>query len=95
MRVQPLHCLCLCLLIVDLPAAILGFQAVSREMTFSSVELIQNLRCVQTVCVFGEAIEEWRFQFGFVIPGSVNTWQCTIEAAGGPIHLSLSLHLSI
>lgn len=25
---------------------------------------------------------EWRFDFGFVIPGSTNTWQSTIEAAG-------------
>ena len=24
---------------------------------------------------------EWRFQFGFVIPGSTNTWQSVIEAA--------------
>jgi hypothetical protein len=25
---------------------------------------------------------EWRFEFGFVIPGSTNSWQQTIEAAG-------------
>ena len=24
---------------------------------------------------------EWAFNFGFVIPGSTNTWQSTIEAA--------------
>lgn len=24
---------------------------------------------------------EWKFRFGFVIPGSTNTWQQTIEAA--------------
>ena len=24
---------------------------------------------------------EWNFEFGFVIPGSTNTWQNTIEAA--------------
>ena len=26
-------------------------------------------------------MEEWNFQFGFVIPNSTNTWQQTIEAA--------------
>ena len=27
-------------------------------------------------------LAEWKFDFGFVIPGSTNTWQSTIEAAG-------------
>ena len=26
-------------------------------------------------------ISEWYFEFGFVIPGSTNTWQSVIEAA--------------
>ena len=26
-------------------------------------------------------IVEWNFEFGFVIPGSTNTWQSVIEAA--------------
>jgi hypothetical protein len=26
-------------------------------------------------------MEEWFFEFGFVIPNSTNTWQSTIEAA--------------
>lgn len=32
--------------------------------------------------VFAGASSEWLFNFGFVIPGSTNTWQQTIEAAG-------------
>jgi retinal rod rhodopsin-sensitive cGMP 3',5'-cyclic phosphodiesterase subunit delta len=28
-----------------------------------------------------QCFAEWFFQFGFVIPGSTNTWQNTIEAA--------------
>ena len=28
------------------------------------------------------ACAEWNFKFGFVIPGSTNTWQQTIQAAG-------------
>lgn len=68
---------------VNLPSKILGLRAISREMTFASQELIQNFRLVQSVRVFDQPIEEWNFRFGFVIPNSVNTWQCTIEAAGG------------
>lgn len=29
----------------------------------------------------GGCMEEWNFNFGFVIPNSTNTWQQTIEAA--------------
>ena len=29
----------------------------------------------------GNCVEEWNFDFGFVIPDSTNTWQSTIEAA--------------
>jgi retinal rod rhodopsin-sensitive cGMP 3',5'-cyclic phosphodiesterase subunit delta len=29
----------------------------------------------------GRALEEWTFDFGFVIPNSTNTWQSIIEAA--------------
>ena len=30
----------------------------------------------------GVCMEEWFFDFGFVIPGSTNSWQSTIEGAG-------------
>ena len=29
----------------------------------------------------GRCLEEWNFDFGFVIPNSTNTWQSLIEAA--------------
>ena len=29
----------------------------------------------------GRLLEEWNFEFGFVIPNSTNTWQSLIEAA--------------
>ena len=35
----------------------------------------------QKVIVFGKVTEEWEFKFGFVIPGSTNTWEQTIVAA--------------
>lgn len=31
--------------------------------------------------VQGRCLEEWYFEFGFVIPNSTNTWQSLIEAA--------------
>lgn len=44
-----------------------------------------GLCCSVIVCA------EWRFAFGFVIPGSTNTWQQTIEAAGESKMLPASL----
>ena len=29
----------------------------------------------------GNVIEEWDFKFGFVMPGSTNTWENVIDAA--------------
>jgi len=66
---------------VELPASILSLKAITREMCFSSVEKIDHFHLVQNVLLQNMKIEEWRFEFGFVIPGSTNTWQCMIEAA--------------
>ena len=64
------------------PASILGCPAVAREINFSSREEIENFRLEQRVYFQGMLMEEWFFDFGFVIPGSTNSWQSTIEAAG-------------
>mmetsp|Transcript_25336 Transcript_25336/g.74402 ORF Transcript_25336/g.74402 Transcript_25336/m.74402 type:complete len:148 (+) Transcript_25336:94-537(+) len=64
-----------------IPARILKCRTVSREINFSSRELIENLKLVQRVLLDGKCMEEWYFDFGFVIPNSTNTWQQTIEAA--------------
>ncbi|KAJ0400790.1 hypothetical protein P43SY_004885 [Pythium insidiosum] len=66
----------------NIPAAILKCSAVSREINFSSAEEITQFRLEQRVFLDGSCIEEWLFTFGFVIPGSTNTWQQTIESAG-------------
>ncbi|CAJ1428374.1 unnamed protein product [Effrenium voratum] len=65
----------------QIPCEILRCRQVSRELNFSSVEVITSLRLVQSVIFKGELLEEWNFHFGFVIPNSTNTWQQTIEAA--------------
>jgi len=63
------------------PKSILECRAVSREINFSSKEKIENFRLLQKVVLHGETIEEWHFDFGFVIPGSTNTWEQVIDAA--------------
>jgi len=64
-----------------IPSEILECNAVSREITFSSYEEIEKFRIVQRVFYQGICMEEWYFAFGFVIPGSTNTWQQNIFAA--------------
>lgn len=79
------------------PKRILKCRAVSREINFSSQEEMKQFRLEQRVFFKGTVIEglplvlfnekrfqvnlEWAFSFGFVIPGSTNTWQSLIEAA--------------
>lgn len=55
---------------IHLPAKILQCRAVSREFQFSSAEMLQGLRLEQRIFFQGSCMEEWFFQFGFVIPNS-------------------------
>jgi len=63
------------------PKKVLKCRAVSREINFSSIEPIGRFRLEQKVLFRGRCLEEWNFEFGFVIPNSTNTWQSLIEAA--------------
>ncbi|GMR36954.1 hypothetical protein PMAYCL1PPCAC_07149 [Pristionchus mayeri] len=63
------------------PRAVLKCKSVSRELNFYSDELIEKFRLEQRVFLKESVIEEWFFDFGFVIPKSTNTWQSVIEAA--------------
>lgn len=65
----------------SIPESILQCRAVSREIVFSSKEILSNFRLEQRVFFQGSCIEEWFFTFGYVIPGSTNSWQQIIEAA--------------
>lgn len=64
-----------------LPADILRCEAVAREVVFSSTELMQDFSITQRILLRGVPIETWFFHFGFVIPGSTNSWEQTIIAA--------------
>lgn len=72
------------------PKKILKCKAVSREINFTSSEQMENFRLEQRVHLKGKLIEEWFFDFGFVIEGSTNTWQSIIEAAPEAQMLSAS-----
>jgi len=63
------------------PKKILKCKSVSREINFSSDQQMEKFRLEQKVFFKGNCLEEWFFDFGFVIPGSTNTWQSIIEAA--------------
>ncbi len=73
------------------PKNILECSSVSREINFSSEELMEHFRLEQSVYFQGSCMEEWFFDFGFVIPGSTNTWQHTIYAAEKEMMLPASL----
>ncbi|KAK3730121.1 hypothetical protein QZH41_013753, partial [Actinostola sp. cb2023] len=63
------------------PKKILKCKAVSREINFSSQQEMNKFRLEQKVLFKGKCLEDWYFDFGFVIPSSTNTWQSLIEAA--------------
>eukprot|EP00040_Diaphanoeca_grandis_P007549 m.41359 g.41359 ORF g.41359 m.41359 type:complete len:157 (-) comp18781_c1_seq1:123-593(-) len=63
------------------PKKILKCKSVSRELNFSSEQQMSSFRLEQHVLFKGKPLEDWHFDFGFVMPGSTNTWQSVIEAA--------------
>ncbi|XP_013138548.1 PREDICTED: retinal rod rhodopsin-sensitive cGMP 3',5'-cyclic phosphodiesterase subunit delta [Papilio polytes] len=63
------------------PKRILKCRVVSREMNFSSIETMDRFRLEQKVLFKGRCLEEWFFDFGYVIANSTNTWQSIIESA--------------
>ena len=65
---------------VDLPAALLKCRAVSREIVFYSKNKIEDFRILQVMKMHGNVIERLEFKFGFVIPGSTNSWDQVIDA---------------
>jgi retinal rod rhodopsin-sensitive cGMP 3',5'-cyclic phosphodiesterase subunit delta len=74
-----------------LPAAMLAFPAVGREIVFSTTLAIRNFRIEQQVLLHGKPIEQWNYAFGFVIPNSENSWETIVEAAGEGKMLPASL----
>ena len=65
-----------------LPARMLSFREVGREIVFSTEQPLKGFRIEQKVFVHGQPVEQWNFDFGFVIPGSENSWETIVYAAG-------------
>ena len=64
----------------SIPSKILQCRSFAREVNFSSKEAIKKLRLEQSVIFDDLETEFFEFKFGFVIPGSTNTWQQTIDS---------------
>ena len=67
--------------VAHVPASILDCKAVTREIVFYSSEEMRDFMVEQRVFYMETCIETWEFKFGFVIPGSTNSWEQTIVAA--------------
>ena len=65
---------------VKFPRRLLECSEVSREIVFSSREEIKDFQLLQRIKFHGQEIEQLYFRFGFVIPGSTNSWDQTIQA---------------
>ena len=56
-------------------------QRAVREGLLRELEAVCEARAEQRVLLHDRPFERWTFRFGFVMPGSTNTWQQVIEAA--------------
>ncbi|TNV75445.1 hypothetical protein FGO68_gene17304 [Halteria grandinella] len=65
---------------VRFPKKILECSEVSRELVFQSGEEIKYFQLLQRIKFHGQEIESLYFRFGFVIPGSTNSWDQVIYA---------------
>ena len=43
---------------------------------------MHNFAIKQVMSMGGQTVEEFTFDFGFVIPGSTNSWESTVVGAG-------------
>ena len=65
---------------VTFPKRLLDCAEISREIVFSSVEIIKDFQLLQSIKMYGQELEQMYFRFGFVIPGSTNCWDQVIQA---------------
>lgn len=66
---------------IKISKKVLNSVAVVREINFSSVEVWENLKLVQTCLYKGITLDECVFEYGPVVANAVHTWQSVIEAA--------------
>ena len=61
----------------------LACTAIGREITFYSKKVMHGFAIKQVMSLGGRVVEEFQFDFGFVIPGSTNSWEQVIDADVG------------
>ena len=59
---------------LKIPKAVLDCAKLERKVIFRSVHEILNFRMIQKLFLDGRTVEKLNFHFGFVIPGSTNSW---------------------
>lgn len=59
---------------VEFPKEMLTCKALSREIVFYSRQVVENFSIVQRMSLGDQVVEQLEFDFGFVIPGSTNSW---------------------
>ena len=67
------------------PKEMLECTAVGREITFYSKKVMNDFAIRQVMSMGGNVVEEFQFDFGFVIPGSTNSWEQVIDADVGQV----------
>ena len=68
---------------VEFPASMLGCKAIGREIVFYSQKIMHDFSIRQVMSLHGQVVEEFGFDFGFVMPNTTNSWEQVIDAEEG------------
>ena len=70
---------------VEFPKEMLQASELGREIVFYSKKLMQGFSIKQVMTIHDQVIEEFTFDFGFVIPNTTNSWEQIIEVQEGEV----------
>ena len=60
---------------VEFPKEMLSASELGREIVFYSKKVMQGFSIKQVMTIHDQVIEEFTFDFGFVIPNTTNSWE--------------------
>ena len=70
---------------VEFPASMLGCAAIGREIVFHSKKIMHDFSIRQVMSMQDQVIEQFGFDFGFVMPNTTNSWEQVIDADIGNV----------
>ena len=70
---------------VEFPAQMLSCRAIGREIVFYSKKIMHEFSIRQVMTLHGQVVEEYGFNFGFVMPNTTNSWEQVIDAEVGQV----------